>query len=135
MFCSLGYVVVFAHDFDSTLAFYKEKLGLPIRFQDTGYAELAVEGAKLALLSASRIAEQVGPGHAGRPGAGVHDGHITLMVEDVDRLYQGLKAKGVNFFSAPQERAWGQRTVYLADPEGHLIELATNLPRPARRAN
>ena len=135
MFCSLGYVVVFAHDFDSTLAFYKEKLGLPIRFQDTGYAELAVEGAKLALLSASRIAEQVGPGHAGRPGAGVHDGHITLMVEDVDRLYQELKAKGVNFFSAPQERAWGQRTVYLADPEGHLIELATNLARPARRAN
>jgi lactoylglutathione lyase len=135
MFCSLGYVVLFAHDFDKTLAFYSNTLGLPVRFQDTGYAELAVEGAKLALLSAARIEEQVGPGHAARPAGGAHEGHITLMVEDVERLYVELKAKGVPFLSGPQDRSWGQRTVYLTDPEGHLIELATNLPRPSRKAS
>lgn len=135
MFCSLGYVVFFVQEFDSTLAFYRDRLGLPVRYQDKGYAELAVEGAKLALLASSRIDEQVGHGHGLRPAAGAHEGHITLMVEDVDRLYQALQAKGVKFLSAPQERPWGQRSVYLADPEGHLVELATNLPRPARRAN
>jgi lactoylglutathione lyase len=132
MFCSLGYVVLFAHDFDGTLAFYSGKLGMPVRFQDKGYAELAVEGSKLALMDSSRITEQVGPGHAVRPASGAHEGHITLMLEDEDHLYQELKAKGVAFLSAPQERPWGQRTVYLTDPEGHLIELATNLSRPAR---
>lgn len=134
MFCSLGYVVLFAKDFDGTLAFYTGKLGLPVRFQDTGYAELAVEGAKLALLAASRVPAQVGDTHAGRPAEGAHEGHITLMVEDVDRTYQALQGKGVPFLSAPQERPWGQRSVYLTDPEGHLIELATNLPRPGRKA-
>jgi len=33
MFCCLGYVVSFVEDFDRTLAFYKDKVGLPVRFQ------------------------------------------------------------------------------------------------------
>lgn len=134
MFCCLGYVVLFVEDFDGLLAFYREKVGLPVRFQDKGYAELAVEGAKLALLARSRVAELVGQTHAARPVSGAHEGAVTLLVEDVDRTCRDLTARGVTFLGAPQNRAWGQRSVYFQDPEGHLIEFATNLPRPTRSA-
>jgi catechol 2,3-dioxygenase-like lactoylglutathione lyase family enzyme len=134
MFCCLGYVVFFAEDFDRTLAFYKDKLGLPVRFQDKGYAELAVEGAKFALLARSRVAELAGKEHVARPAAGAHEGAVTFLVEDVDRLYRDLAGRGISFLGAPQDRSWGQRSVYVQDPEGHLVEIATNLARPARSA-
>jgi lactoylglutathione lyase len=134
MFCYLGYVVLFVEDLERTLAFYVSKVGLPVRFRAEGYAELAVEGPKLALLSRSRVSELAGDAQAGRPAAGTHEGSVTLLVEDVDRVHRELGGRGVTFLGAPKDRPWGQRTVYFHDPDGHLIELATNLPRAGRTA-
>ena len=134
MFCHLGYVVLFVEDLDRALAFYVDKVGLPVRFQDKGYAELAVEGSKLALLIRSRVAELTGDAHAGRPTPGAHEGSVTLLVEDVNRVQRELAAHGVDFLGAPKDRPWGQRTAYFHDPDGHLIEIASNLPRPGRTA-
>ena len=132
MFCYLGYVVLFAENLEKTLAFYVNKVGLPVRFQAEGYAELAVEGSKFALLARSRVSELAGDAQAGRPTAGTHEGSVTLLVEDVDRLHRELAGRGVTFLAAPKDRPWGQRTAYFQDPDGHLIEVATNLPRPGR---
>ncbi len=128
----LGYVVLFAEDFERTLAFYVEKVGLPVRLRAEGYAEFVVEGAKFAVLSRRRLAELVGSAQAGRPAAGSHEGSVTILVDDVDRVYRQMSARGVTFLSAPQDRPWGQRATYFEDPDGHLIELATNLPRAER---
>jgi lactoylglutathione lyase len=134
MFCYLGYVVLFVEDLERTLAFYVSKVGLPVRFRAEGYAELAVEGPKLALLARSRVSELAGDAQASRPAAGTHEGSVTLLVEDVDRVHRELAGRGVIFLGAPKDRPWGQRTVYFQDPDGHLIELATNLPRAGRTA-
>lgn len=134
MFCYLGYVVLFVEDLDRALAFYRDKVGLPVRFQDKGYAELAVAGSKFVLLARSRLPELVGAAHTGRPANGAHEAGVTLLVEDVDRVHRDLTGRGVSFLGAPQNRPWGQRTAYFQDPEGHLIEIATNLPRAPRVA-
>jgi len=134
MFCYLGYVVLFVEDLDRALAFYRDKVGLPVRFQDKGYAELAVAGSKFVLLARSRLPELVGAAHTGRPASGAHEAGVTLLVEDVDRVHRELSGRGVTFLAGPQSRPWGQRTAYFQDPEGHLIEIATNLPRPTRSA-
>lgn len=128
----LGYVVLFVEDFDRTLAFYVDKVGLPVRFRADGYVEFAVEGSRFALLARWRVPELVGEAHTDRPGPGAHEGTVTVLVEDVDRVYGDLTRRGVPFLGAPQNRSWGQRTAYFEDPEGHLIEIATNLPRPGR---
>jgi lactoylglutathione lyase len=130
----LGYVVLFASDFERLLKFYSEKVQLPVRLLAEGYAEFVVEGAKLALLARERLPELVGRGHLERPGAGCHEGAVTVLVEDVDRTHRGMAERGVTFLTEPQDRPWGQRSAYFEDPEGHLIEIATNLPRPARTA-
>jgi lactoylglutathione lyase len=128
----LGYVVLFATDFERLLKFYSDKVQLPVRLLAEGYVEFVVEGAKLALLARERLPELVGRGHLERPAARCHEGSMTVLVEDVDRTYRGMVERGVTFLTEPQDRPWGQRSAYFEDPEGHLIEIATNLPRPAR---
>lgn len=128
----LGYMVLFVDDFDRALTFYSEKVGFPVRLRAEGYAEFAIEGAKFALLARSRVSKLAGDAHAGRPAPGAHESAVTFLVEDVDRTYRELSGRGVPFLGTPQDRAWGQRTVYFQDPEGHLVEVATNLQRPER---
>jgi len=128
----LGYVVLFVEDLDRLVAFYADKVGFPVRLRAEGYVEFAVEGAKFALLARSRLGQLTGDAHTGRPAPGAHEGAATILVEDVDRVHRELSARGVPFLGTPQNRAWGQRTVLFHDPEGHLIEIATNLPRAER---
>lgn len=128
----LGYVVLFVDDFEGAMEFYAKKIGLPVRLRADGYAEFAVEGAKFALLSRSRVAELIGDKQGGKPVSGPDKAAVTVLVEDVDRVFQELSGRGVQFLGNPKDRPWGQRSVYFRDPEGHLIEIATNLPRPER---
>jgi len=128
----LGYVVLFVDDFEGMMEFYAKKVGLPTRLRADGYAEFAVEGAKFALLSRSRVAELIGEKQSGKPAPGPDKAAVTVLVEDVDRVFGELSGRGVQFLGNPADRAWGQRSVYFRDPEGHLVEIATNLPRPER---
>lgn len=134
MFCYLGYVVLFVEDLEKALAFYTDKVGLRVRFRAEGYVELAVEGSKFALLARSRVPELTGDSHTGRPAAAGHEGSVTLLVEDVDRVHRDLTGRGVAFLDTPKDRPWGQRTAHFHDPDGHLIEIGTNLPRPGHTA-
>ncbi|MCS6926878.1 MAG: VOC family protein [Candidatus Binatia bacterium] len=47
--------------------------------------------------------------------------HISFLVEDVDRIYQDLKAKGVQFDGEPADQEWGARLVGLKDPDGNNL--------------
>ena len=48
--------------------------------------------------------------------------HITLDVKGIQNYYEHLKAKGIYFFSMPQDTD-GNEWVFLKDPDGNLIEL------------
>jgi lactoylglutathione lyase len=128
----LGYVVLFVDDLAAAVEFYTAKVGLPVRLRAEGYVEFAVEGAKFALLSRARAVQMAGAQCAGTPLAGTHEGAVTILVDDVDRAHAELRGRGVPFLGVPQDRPWGQRTCLFQDPDGHLVELATNLPRPER---
>lgn len=60
----------------------------------------------------------------GRPPEESLSGQICLIVRDVDRIYDRLSKKGVQFFSAPHEMPWGDRIVECADPEGRRVIFA-----------
>jgi len=48
---------------------------------------------------------------------------LGFKVVDVDAAYAELVAAGADAVTSPRDRPWGQRTAYVADPDGHLIEL------------
>jgi catechol 2,3-dioxygenase-like lactoylglutathione lyase family enzyme len=128
----VGYVVLFVDNLDPLVEFYEKKVGFPVRLRAEGYAEFAVEGAKFALLARSRMTEILGKEHTASPSPNAHQSAVTMLVDDVDRTFRELSSRGVPFLGSPADRPWGQRSVFFRDPEGHLIEIATNLPRPER---
>ena len=52
---------------------------------------------------------------------------LYFMVEDVDRVYTKLVAKGVGFHGPPQEMPWGHRVITTSDPEGRTVMLASEI--------
>jgi uncharacterized glyoxalase superfamily protein PhnB len=55
------------------------------------------------------------------PGDGVSGGVVFLVVDDVDALYAELKAKGVEIDLEPTDQSWGNREMYVKDPDGNSI--------------
>jgi catechol 2,3-dioxygenase-like lactoylglutathione lyase family enzyme len=49
--------------------------------------------------------------------------HIELTTDDLDRLYEELKARGVEFFEPPHEEPW-ERSMRAYDPDGYTVEFA-----------
>jgi len=44
---------------------------------------------------------------------------------EVDKTYDEVVAKGGKSVLPPTTEPWGQRTCYVADPEGNLIEIGS----------
>ena len=53
-----------------------------------------------------------------------------VVYQNVDATFAELLAGGASPVTPPTTRPWGQRTAYVRDPDGHLIELAQDLDRP-----
>ena len=49
--------------------------------------------------------------------------HIELSTDDLDALYEELKARGVEFFEPPHEEPW-ERSMSAHDPDGYTVEFA-----------
>jgi catechol 2,3-dioxygenase-like lactoylglutathione lyase family enzyme len=49
--------------------------------------------------------------------------HIELTTDDLDALYEHLKARGVVFFEPPHEESW-ERSMRAHDPDGYTVEFA-----------
>ncbi len=54
---------------------------------------------------------------------------LYFMVQDVDRAYSDLSAKGVQFEGPPADMPWGHRVIVTVDPEGRRVMLATTKRR------
>ena len=53
---------------------------------------------------------------------------LTIWVEDADAACVTLIARGVELSNGPIDRAWGMRTASFADPDGHIWEIAAQIP-------
>ncbi|WP_029905940.1 VOC family protein [Prevotella sp. 10(H)] len=119
-------------DFDESFRFYSEKLGLKVIWGEIGgvYASFDVgSGEGIAIFPSDIMAEAVGNKEQDLPANSREKIAIVLEVDDVDKKYEELSAKGVEFVNKPTDMTgWGMRTVHLRDTEGNLIELYTALP-------
>ena len=123
-------VILYVDDLERSVAFYRDVLRLPVKFAEHGYAEFSTRGAKLGLYERDRLADLIGPEGAGaRP-----QGEVLFLVPDVGE-WAGRLGPGVRILSGPTDRPWGQRTLHLCDPDGHVVELAQEIPRTRPRGD
>jgi lactoylglutathione lyase len=123
------YVVVIVEDLERALAFYVGALGLPLGHRSGAFAQLATGTTRVALYERRAMSETLGqPINAPDPGAPGFE--LGFKVPDVDAAFDELVRRGAVPATPPTDRAWGQRTAYVRDPDGHLIELAEDRRRP-----
>lgn len=127
----LDYVVLVVEDLDRSLAFYRDRLGLSLRHRAEQFAQLETGRTRFGLFTRAAMA---GTLHCDlrRPAPDQAAFELGFRVADVDAAWDELTAAGAPGVTPPETRPWGQRTAYLRDPDGNLVELATQLERPDR---
>jgi len=122
------YLILIVEDLDRALAFYVDVLGLRLGHRSGEYAQLDTGTTRLALYTRSAMAKTLGMA-LDAPAASAPGFEVGFKVADVDAAFSDLVARGAQPIVPPTDRFWGQRTAYLRDPDGHLIELAQELKR------
>jgi lactoylglutathione lyase len=109
-----SHAIIFVSDMDRSIAFYRDVLGLPVRFESAKWTEFDTPGCTLAL----HLADDLGP--AGPPQDAIPAGvcHPSYAVEDLDDFHQEMVARGVPCLQPPKEEDFGGRLAGYADPDG-----------------
>jgi lactoylglutathione lyase len=123
------YVILIVGDLDRALQFYTAVLGIKLGHRSGDYAQLDTGATRLALYTRSAMANILGMSLEA-PSSNAPGFEIGFKVDDVDAAVSELVAHGASPAVPPTDRFWGQRTAYVRDPDGHLIELAQDLRRP-----
>ena len=55
------------------------------------------------------------------PGDGNGKTVVVLAVADIDALFEQLRERGVPIALSPTDQTWGQREMYIDDPDGNSI--------------
>lgn len=121
-----NYVILIVEDLGRSLDFYTRVLGLPFGHRSGDYAQLDTGVTRIGFYARPAMAKVLGFEIEAAPK--VAPGfELGFKVDDVDAAYAEILARGGMTATPPTTRAWGQRTAYLRDPDGHLIELAQDL--------
>lgn len=119
---------IFVKDMALMLRFYRDVLGFDIKEDENTSNVYLVKDGTLFLLYLRTDFEKM----ANRPFnyADKINGHyeIALSVENyeaVDKTFQEVLDKGAVPVLPPVTEPWGQRTCYIADPEGNLVEIGS----------
>ncbi len=111
------YAIVFVSDMKRAVSFYRDTVGLPLKFESPGWTEFATDGATLALhLSGAASAEKEDPRESSgscRPG---------LRVSDLDEFHKRMVERGATCLQAPKEQ-FGARLAQYVDPDGLVISV------------
>jgi len=109
----VGYLMMPVRDLAASLAFYRDTLGLPVRFAGDEFAFLDGGGVALALRKSA------GAGNASREDAV----EVVFEVEDIESAYESLRARGVEFRIAPRPATGDKHVADFRDPDGHVLSI------------
>lgn len=115
----MSYAIIFVSDMKRSVSFYRDVLGLPLKFESPGWTEFATDGATLALhASEMPNSEKDNPQQtqAGqcRPG---------LSVPNLDEFHKRMLERKVRCIQEPKE-TFGARIAQYADPDGLVISVS-----------
>ena len=117
----VNYAIVLVGDMQRSITFYRDVIGLPMRFETLHWTEFATEGATLALHLSSEPGDPndvAGHERAGncRPGLGV---------PNLDEFHRRVVAEGVMCLQEPRD-VFGSRVATYLDPDGLPISVGEN---------
>lgn len=126
---------LFVNDMAAMIRFYRDVLGFGIKEdEDTSNVYLVKDGTLFLLYGRKDFEEMTSRKYEYLKGLNGHF-EIALYVDtfdQVDEEYRKAIAAGAGSVMEPTTEPWGQRTCYISDPEGNLIEIGS-FNRPFER--
>ena len=119
---------LFVEDMAKMICFYRDVLGFEIKEDEDASNVYLIKDDTLFLLYGRKDFEKMtSRKYEYIKGLNGHT-EIALYVdsfEEVDAEYEKAIIKGAVSVLEPVTEPWGQRTCYIADPEGNLIEIGS----------
>jgi catechol 2,3-dioxygenase-like lactoylglutathione lyase family enzyme len=119
---------VFVKDMKTMVDFYKNILGFEIEWDGNEPNVMVIKDGTLFMFYGRQDFERM-TNKRFNYAEGIN-GHYEIALSvpnysDVDLVYAEITAKGAEAVMEPTTEPWGQRTCYIADPEGNLIEIGS----------
>jgi catechol 2,3-dioxygenase-like lactoylglutathione lyase family enzyme len=115
-------------DMARMIRFYRDVLGFEIKEpEDTSNVYLVKDGTLFLLYGRKDFEKLTHHRYDYVKGLNGHS-EIALYVdtfEEVDSVFRSAVSNGAEPVLEPETEPWGQRTCYIADPEGNLIEIGS----------
>ena len=119
---------LFVADMGKMIKFYHDVLGFEIEGdENTSNVYLVKDGTLFLMYGRGDFEKMTNRKYEYVKGLNGHT-EIALYVdtfEEVDMAYEEAISKGATSVLEPETEPWGQRTCYIADPEGNLIEIGS----------
>jgi len=116
---TLGYVIIYVKNIEKAKTFYRDKLGLSLKFDSPEWVELNTGTTTLALHPDPNLPDK----RPETPGWPI----VVFNVDNIQEAYEGLKARGVKFENEPQicheEGDSVGRNASFHDPEGNKLSI------------
>lgn len=122
---------IMVDDMAVMVRFYRDVLGFDIKEdENTSNVFLEKDGTLFLLYRKSDFEKMMNRKFSYCSGINGHY-EIALSVENyaaVDKAYEAVTKCGARSIMEPTTEVWGQRTCYIADPEGNLVEIGSFTP-------
>lgn len=119
---------IMVDDMPTMVRFYRDVLGFAIKEEENASnVYLEKDGTLFLLYRKSDFEKMTGRKFSYASGVSGHF-EVALRTDNyaaVDKAYAEIVAAGGVSIMPPSTEAWGQRTCYIADPEGNLVEIGS----------
>jgi catechol 2,3-dioxygenase-like lactoylglutathione lyase family enzyme len=120
---------IFVNDISKMVAFYRDVMGVDIDWNGEGpYAEFKHEGIRFSMYSRKELPKLLGQ----TPEFPIRlNGTFELAINvgepnNVDKKFHEITSKGGRIIYSPRDEPWKMRSAMIADPEGNIIEIASD---------
>jgi lactoylglutathione lyase len=120
---------IFVEDIHQMVEFYKNVIGLEIEWNGEGpYAEFKHDGIRFSMYARKELEHLLGVTPEFPKNI---NGTFELAInagkpENVDVKFHEIISKGGKVIYAPRDEPWKMRSAMIADPDGNLIEIASD---------
>ena len=120
----LDYVIVAVSDMEKSVSFYRDQLGLSLKFESKDWTEFQTGTTTMAL----HPARQKGSTETGSSDLVAGTCSLGINVLDLEAAFNDLQSKGVRFVMNPTERPGeGIRLAVCLDPDGLQISISQSI--------
>ena len=107
---------------DQSRDFYRDILGFALVFENDSYIEMLAQGS--TTMGVSFVFPELSGGEK-FTGEGII---LSFEVADVDAEFVRLKAAGVRILEELRDKAWGERSFVINDPNGVHVYIYKSIP-------